>query len=147
MVGRPRAGNGNRQDDHDETIQNRDQITVRRKLENIIATHHRPKKGRQGNSIPWDDTKCISGGAVLKADAAWPSVGNHTPRKTVIDAPVAIQSDATSAGSSTVETRHQKSKPMPYNFCAPHSDDHDLKGGKRVGDSRPAYLQSSTPNT
>jgi len=147
LLGGFTAEDNNSRDDHDETIQNRDQSNIRRKRENTPATSDRPKKRREGNPITRNPTRHISGGAALEANARSLWVGNHTAQKTTIDASVATPPNSVSSGSSLVQAGYQKSKPMPYNFHALHSADLGIKGGKSVGDFSPKYFQTSTPNT
>jgi serine/threonine protein kinase len=141
------AGNKDSGDLQDGMVQNQDRSTVSRKRKNTPAPHDIPKKRRrsESNPISWDDTRCVSGDTAI--DAGSQGGGNHTGRKAIIDASVATLSDATSSESPAIRARHQKSKPMPYNFQAPHSEDLGVKGERGVGDFPPAHLQSSPQNS
>jgi len=141
-------GDRNSRGDQDGTTQNQDRSTASRKRKNRPATHDIPKKRRRkSNPIPWDDTSCISGDTDLEADAGSQGRGNHTARKATADASVPTPSDAASSASSTVQARNQKSEPTAHHPQVPRSNGLGAQGGEPVGDFRPKYLQSSTPNS
>ena len=141
------AGNNDSRDDQDKTTQNQDWSTRSRKCKNRPAAHDIPKERSKSNPISWDDTRCISGDTDLGADTGSQGRGNHTARKAIADASVAIPSGAASSASSTVQGRNQKSELIAYNSQAPCSKGLGAQGGEPVEDFRARYLQSSTPNS
>ena len=121
-----------------------------RRCKNTLATQERQERGGdERNPITEDHRGCISGGVALGEDVGSQIGGDTSTPKTrittyLVTVPV---SDAASAESLAVRTRHRKLRPTSHNFQAPYSEAPMAPRKKQIPDIQPTCPQSKTPNT
>ena len=143
-----KTGDGDCGEDQDGAARSQGESTLGRKRKIGLATHGERKKRRTGrNLIIRDDARCIPVNVNLGANAGSQSGGAPTTPKAITDTCVTTLSSESSALSSVVQARPQKSELMPHNFQSTHSKRPKALRRKRIRNILETCPQSSAPNT